>query len=230
MTRLFLTMILVLVPTLALAGPPAAGTYQSQDIGGLMLNGRFSESFMGGGPGQVGNTINAESFDGANLGTQWTLGCVSIASPPTMISDSRDGSGTGSVIYITQYDGGTFSLDANGPWGDGSESYTGIVLTFENTSTHQYVLGNLVGVTSNVTVYGMFDGYAECMQFVLSNSATLGTSPDPKPAGYPDWLDDSCGVGPMIGAWGTVPTITLVIEGCSVDNDTSSFGALKTHW
>lgn len=228
--RLFLTLILVLVPTLALAGAPAAGTYTSQDIGGLMLNGRFSESFMGGGPGQIGNTINAVSFDGASLGTQWTLGCVSIAAPPTIVSDSRDGSGTGSVIYLTQYNDGNFFLDANGPWGDGSESYSGIVLTFENTSTHQYVQGNLVSVVSNVTIYGMFDGYADCMQFVISNSATLGTSPDPKPADYPDFLDDACGVGPTIGAWGTVPTITMTILGCSVDNETSSFGTLKSRW
>jgi hypothetical protein len=230
MTRLFLTIILVLVPAIALAGAPAAGTYQSQDIGGLMLNGRFSESFVGGGPGQVGNTIHAQSFDGSFLGTQWSLSCVSIEAPPTLISDSRDGSGTGSVIYNTQYDDGFFFLDGDGPWGDGSEDYTGLVLTFENTSTHQYVLGNLVGVTSNVTIYGMFDGYADCMQFVISNSATLGTSPNPKPADYPDFMDQACGFGVPIGAWCTVPTITLTILGCSVDNDTASFGALKARY
>jgi hypothetical protein len=230
MKQLFLTMILVLVPTLALGGPPAAGTYLSQDIGGLMLNGRFSESYVGGSPGEIGNTIYAQSFDGSTLGTQWNLSCVSIAASPTLISDSRDVSGTGSVIYITQYDEGTFFLDSSGPWADGSESYTGIVLTFENTSTHQYVLGDLVAVTSNVTIYGMFDGYSDCMQFVLSNSATLGSSPDPKPADYPDFMDDFCGSGTQIGAWGVVPTITLTIQGCSVDNDATSFGTLKTRW
>ena len=231
MIRLFLALALILLPTLALAGPPTTGTYLSQDMGGAMYNGRFSESFLGGGPGQLGNTINAASFDGVTLGSQWSLSCVSIEAPPTLVSDSRDGSGTGSVIYTTQYDDGVFFLDGNGPWGDGSEDYTGVVFYFENTSTHQYILGNLAGVVSNVTIHGIFDGYGDCFDFALSNSATLGTSPSPMPANYPDFLDDSCNTGPTIGAWGTVPTIRLSILGsCAVTNETASFGTLKARW
>ena len=41
MTRLFLVLTLLLVPTIALAGAPTDGVYTSADIGGLMLNGRF---------------------------------------------------------------------------------------------------------------------------------------------------------------------------------------------
>lgn len=231
MTRLFLVLTLLLVPTIALAGAPTDGVYTSADIGGLMLNGRFSEAFVGGGPGQLGNTIHAQSFDGATLGTQWDLGCVSIESAPTITGDTRDANGTGFVTYVTDYDDGTFSLDASGPWGDGSEDYTGAVFTFQNTSTHQYFENNLIGVVSNVIVYGIFDGYADCMEFVLSNSATIGSFPDALPAGFPAFMDPFCGFSPTVGAWGTVPTIRLTITGnCSVKSDEASFGTLKSRW
>ena len=39
----------------AFALPPAAGVYNSTDIGGAVFTGRFSESWVGG-PGQLGNT------------------------------------------------------------------------------------------------------------------------------------------------------------------------------
>lgn len=231
MTRLFLVLTLLLVPTIALAGAPAAGTYTSTDIGGLMLNGRFSESFAGGGPGQIGNTIHAQSFDGANLGTQWDLGCVSIEADPTITGDTRDTNGTGNVTYVTDYDDGTFFLERNGPWGDGTEDYTGVIFTFQNTSTHQYFEHNLIAIVSNVTIYGMFDGYADCMEFVISNSATLGSYPADLPAGFPAYMDPFCGFTPQAGGWGTVPTITLTITGnCSVENETNSFGTLKSRW
>lgn len=231
MTRLFLVITLLLIPALALAGPPTPGTYTSVDLGGLMLNGRFSESFVGGGPGQIGNTIFAQSFDGATLGTQWDLGCVSIEAAPDMISDTRDANGTGNVTYVTDYDDGTFFLGADGPWGDGTEDYTGTVFTFQNTSTHQYFENNLIGVVSNVTIYGIFDGYSDCLEFILSNSATVGSFPNNLPAGFPAYMDPFCGFTPAAGAWGTVPTIRLTVTGdCAVSTEPSSLGMLKGRW
>jgi hypothetical protein len=231
MTKLLFALTLLLVPTLVLAGQPTPGTYTSTDIGGLMLTGRFSESFVGGGPGQLGNTIHAQSFDGAVLGTQWSLSCVSIAAPPVVQSDTRDANGTGFVTYVTDYDEGEFVLEANGPWGDGSQDYTGVVVTFQNTSSHQYFENQLIAVVSNVNIFGTFDGFADCMEFVISNSATLGSAPDPKPADYPEFMDPSCGFPPLFGAWGDVPSITLTITGdCAVDGETSSFGTLKSRW
>ena len=231
MRTLLVVLAAVLIPAVALAGQPAAGTYQSTDIGGTMLPGRFSESFMGPGPGQIDNTIHAQSYDGA-LGLQWSLGCVSIDQPPTMLSDTRDGTGTGVVTYRTVYDEGTFFLDRNGPWGDGTEDYTGVIFTFVNNSTHQYVNGQLVAVVSDVTISGMFDGYADCMDFIISNSATTGnTASGGAPADYPAFMDPNCGFTPPAGAWGTVPTITMTITGdCSVDESESSFGTLKSRW
>lgn len=231
MRTLLLLLAAVLIPVASLAAAPATGTYNSTDLGGAMLTGRFSESFMGPGPGQIGNTIFAQSFDGA-LGGQWSLGCVSIGSAPTLVSDTRDLSGTGEVTWRTVYDGGTFFLDRSGPWGDGTEDYTGVIYTFINTSTHQYVAGTLVGVRSNVTISGIFDGYADCMDFIISNSATVGTTATGSlPMDYPAFMDPNCDFTPVDGAWGTVPTITMTITGnCSVAETESSFGTLKARW
>jgi hypothetical protein len=232
MRRLLLVLAAILIPSVCLAGAPTTGTYLSTDVGGSMLVGRFSESFVTpAGPGQIGNTIHAQSYDGA-LGTQWSLGCVSIAQAPTMISDTRDLSGTGLVTYETVYDEGTFFLAGSGPWGDGSEDYTGVIFTFVNTSTHEYIGGQLTQVVSNVVISGIFDGYADCMDFIISNSFTVGTTPDAgAPADYPEFMDPNCGFTPMAGAWGVVPTIRLTIRGdCTVEETEASFGTLKSRW
>jgi hypothetical protein len=219
----------LLLPALVLAGPPMYGVYNSNDIGGTMLTGRFSESYVGGGPGQVGNTIHALSYDTVNLGTQWRVQCPQIASPPTVISDTRV-NGTGDVVYSTIYTGGTFWLAKNGPWGDNVADYTGTIVSFSNVATYQFVGGTLIGIRSNVTLSGTFDSYPGVMEFAISNSATFGdTSTQPFPAVYPDLRDQSCAPGPTQGAWGSVPNITMVIQEV-VGVDEASFGTLKARF
>jgi hypothetical protein len=220
---------LLVIPVAVTAGPPVYGVYNSNDIGGSMLTGRFSESFVGGGPGQVGNTIHAQSFDTINLGTQWRVECPQIGSPPTVVLDTRVG-GTGDVVYSTIYTGGTFWLAKNGPWGDNVADYTGTVVGFTNVATYQFVTGTLVGIRSNVTLTGAFDDYPGVMEFAISNSATFGdTSSQPFPAGFPELRDQNCAAGPTQGGWGSVPNITLVIQEV-VANEASSFGVLKARF
>ena len=97
------SLLLAAVPVLA--GPPQSGVYLSTDMGGSMLPGRFSESFVDpGSHGQVGNTIHALSYDMSGLGTQWKLTCASIVFPPSVVADTRV-SGTGEVTYRTEYIG-----------------------------------------------------------------------------------------------------------------------------
>jgi hypothetical protein len=231
MRRLFLSLFIlaVFLPAMCFAGPPSAGVYNSIDIGGSMLSGRFSESYMGGGPGQVNNTIHAQSFDTVNLGTQWRVECPSIASI-SMISDTRDGSGTGDVVYQTMYGGGTFWLAKNGPWGDNTVDYVGTLSSFVNTSTHQYIGGSLVAVRSNVTMVGTFDDFSGVMEFAISNSATFGdTGGGPKPATFPEFRDQTCTSGPTQGAWGSVPTITMTIQD-AVPAEIETFGTLKARF
>jgi hypothetical protein len=221
---------LLLVPMTAEAGPPAFGTYRSNDIGGVMLTGRFSESFVGGGPGQVGNTIHAQSYDTINLGTQWRVECPAIGASPTEVSNTVDGTGTGEIVYNTAYTGGTFWLARNGPWGDNTVDYVGTVTSFVNVATYQFVGGTLVSIVSNVTLNGTFDDHPGIMEFVISNSATIGsTDTQAFPAGFPELRDDGCAPGPTEGAWGTVPSITLLIQQ-AVDADEASFGAVKARF
>jgi hypothetical protein len=68
------------------------------------------------------------------------------------------------------------------------------------------------------------------MEFVISNSATIGsTDTQAFPAGFPELRDDGCAPGPTEGAWGTVPSITLLIQQ-AVDADEASFGAVKARF
>lgn len=225
-----LPLVLLFLATTAAAGPPAYGIYQSNDIGGTMLTGRFSESFVGGGPGQLGNTIHAQSYDTINLGTQWRVECPTIASPPVEMSNTVDGTGTGDIVYNTAYDGGTFWLAKNGPWGDNTMDYTGTVTSFVNVATYQFAFGQLVGITSNVTMNGQFDDYPGVMEFAISNSATIGSTDGAAfPAGFPELRDDTCTAGIAVGAWGTVPSITLLIQE-AVDTADESFGSMKARF
>jgi hypothetical protein len=216
----------------AVAGPPQTGTYLSNDMGGTMLPGRFSESWVTNPPGQgqIGNTVNALSWDGTTLATEWKVWCPSIAAAPTLVSDTRDGNGTGDVTYHTDYIGGYFWLSMNGPWGDGSEDYTGVLMSFRIVATYQFVFGSLLGIRSNVTMVGDFDGYDDCMEYAINNAAFLGMSPSPLPAGFPPFLDTSCNSGTVtVGGWGSASDIALKILGtCTIRTQETTWGAVKS--
>ncbi len=219
--------LLVAVPVFA--GAPTTGTYYSWDLpGGSFDAGRFSESWVGSS-GQIGNTINAMSWDGAGLGGEWIVSCPAIASAPTVVSDTRDTTGTGAVTYSTVYGGGSFWLSMNGPWGDGSEDYTGSLNTFNVTSTHQYIAWALTGIRSNITLSGGFDGYDNCMEYVISNAAFVGsTDAMALPGDYPPFMDSSCSSGPTTGGWGDTVQIEMNVYGsCTIPNQEKTWGALK---
>ncbi|HXV12934.1 MAG TPA: hypothetical protein VEC56_01890 [Candidatus Krumholzibacteria bacterium] len=231
MRPVLLTITLLLAATVALAGPPQTGVYLSNDFGGTMLPGRFSESWVNplASHGQIGNTIHALSWDGLTLGDEWRLLCPSIAAAPVLVSDNRDGNGTGDVTYQTQYGGGTFWMSMNGPWGDGTVDYTGVIQTFVVTTTFQYVFGNVLGIRGNVTMSGSFDGYDNCFDYTVNNTAIVGTTDTMLlPADYPAFRDASCFVGPTRGSWGSVTQIALQIYGsCTVTTEESTWGAVK---
>jgi len=230
MKRLIISATLVLISGSAFAGPPTVGVYLSNDLGGTMLPGRFSESWVNpaASHGQPGNTLNAMSWNGAILGSEWKVWCPSIVIPPVLVSDNRDPNGTGDVTYQTQYGGGLFWMSRNGPWGDGIADYTGVVQTFVVTTTYQYVLGTVLGIRGNVTMSAKFDGYDNCMEYTINNTAFVHTTDEmPMPADYPPFLDNSCSSWTR-GGWGTVTEISLRILGsCTVDTRDATWGAVK---
>ena len=216
--------------------PPLNGIYNSADQvpGGLVLTGRFSEAWNGGAEGALTNTVHAESFDGANLGTQWRVWCPAIAAPPVLQSNTVV-NGTGDIVYSTTYTGGYFWFSQNGPWsGDNLVDFTGTVQSFVVVSTHMYVGGTRIGVRSNITMQGLFDQQypswsTPCMDYSIQNGSIQGsTALAGLPADYPVFLDDqTCNPGPTAGAWGTVTQITIVIHDCVVPVEPTTWGRIK---
>jgi hypothetical protein len=221
--------------------PPQNGFYHSLTQGGTVLDGRFSESWMGPGQeGATGNTLNVQSWDGSSLGGEWRLSCASIVGSPTLVSDTRVG-GTGEVTYRTNYAGGQLWLAKQGPWSiDHLTDFTGTLSSLIVTSTHQYVANIRIGIRSNVTVTGMLDALypswsPTCLDYMIANTSVFGsTATGSLPAGYPAFLDPaSCpsGTGTLSnGAWGSVTQLTMVLTGCAVPTETVSWGSLKARY
>lgn len=236
MRSLLVVLIVLGMAGAAFAGAPATGTYYSLTQGGPVLDGHFSESWVpGGGAGQIGNTINAQSWDmNLGLGTEWTFYCASIAAAPVLIEDSRDGNGTGDVVYQTEYSGGDFFLSKDGPWGDGSEDYFGAIDLFSVETTYKFVANTLLGIRSNVTLSGHFMGYENCLNYVITNASQFGdTDADgPLPAGFPPFLDSSCQENVVTrGAWGDITHVAMQITGsCFVGTEETTWGRVKARY
>ncbi len=226
MRCLLLVLLICLFAGSAMAGAPIVGNYSPSD-------GRFSESWVGGQEGAVGNTVNALSWVGGNLGLEWKLQCNSIQIEPTIIEDTIDEYGTGYIKYKTVYGGGTMWLSSTGSWGD--EDYTadvnetGMVVT----STHQFVMGTRTGVVSDITVRGVFVNYSNCFAYTLSNAVIWGAGTEPA-ADYPEFLDANCDSGTMgFGAWGDVDDIFLAIYAptdpeCTIPVQEATWGHVKS--
>ncbi len=238
---LILALVSAALPAAAAPLPPMNGLYTSVSQGGTLLDGRFSESWVGGQEGAIGNTLNVASWDGSGLGSEWRVWCASMAAAPVLVSDTRGISGTGEVTYRSRYAGGRFWLAKDGPWSvDNLADFTGDLQSVEVTSTHQFVSGQRIGVRSNVTLSGVFDLLAPnwapaCMDYLIANTSVLGTTASAAvPGGYPGLLDPaSCpgGSGDLPdGAWGSVTQITLLVTGCAVPTKTATWGSLKSRY
>ena len=212
------------------AGPPHPGTYRSTDLAGAVLTGSFSESWMPAGThGQPGNTVDAMSWDGATLGSQWKFSCPSIVAPPSVLSDSRDGTGTGDVTYQTSYSGGVFWLAAGGPWGDNSNDYTGTLQNFTVRTVYHYTENQVASIQSSVSTLGSFDGSSHCLEYTINSATFMGTTEySAKPASYPDFLAANCNPsGADRGAWGSVQGISLTILHCRVAVEPAAWSLVK---
>lgn len=169
---------------------PVNGTYLSPNLGTDILNGRWSESFAGGGPGQIGNTVHAQSWDGSTLGTQWELAGPAVNAAPLMISDTRVG-GTGAVTWYITCAGGTLTLDSAGPWGTpGDADYVFGVDTYNHTTTVTYQAGVPV---ASVTVVNMSATWQGDPNLRVSFLVALAVPADVTP--YPDYIPSSVTVG-----------------------------------
>jgi len=216
---------LLLVSALASAGP-ITGIYNSTDMGGAFLTGRASTWRPGVNSG-LPHVIHAQSWNGSALGTQWDISCA-VESVNFLVQDNRVG-GVGTIVYTSAFQGGTLTLYAGWPWGDG-------VATLGTTTmitTVQYILIGGVSTPVASVVNGNTSGtFAPgcTLTFLIGNGSGVGETPYlAKPADYPVFLDATCGPAAsnlQYGTWGNVITITLGIY-CPVGVDESTWGAIK---
>lgn len=221
------------VAATALAGPPLSGEYKTTDLGGVVSLGRYTEGWLpGGGALLSGVTLNAQSWNGAALGTEWYYRCAITAGPATLLTNTVNASGDGNRTYMKQFVGGTIWLSGTGPWANGDADYPGVIDSYTEFETIQYSNWVPVAAVTNVQATAHFANYpADCMTFYVSNGTEVGSTEagGVKPANYPDFLHPSdCNLTANDGAWWDFLTMTLSItSGCTTPARPSSWGAVK---
>jgi hypothetical protein len=220
------------VPRLCTQASRQTTTRKSTD--GDFDEGREASSWAVGGGGftGVGNVLHAESWDGAALGGDWKIVCPQVAAVVVLV-DLVFG-GTGQRIYQITYSGGYIELDGGGPWGTGDPLYTGLIDTYTEIRTAQWVwnpvllISEKVGSVSDHAVSAHLQGYSEtCMTWAIGNGVWLGESPAVKPAGYPTFLDSNCSDSAGPGHWGDITDLTLSVTGCAVGTTEATWGTVK---
>ncbi len=214
---------LLILPMLAIANP-VNGIYNSTDLGGQLLTGRGSTWRTGVNSG-FPHVSHAQSWDGSNLGTQWEVSCPSAPSYVSVV-DNRV-AGTGTIVYTTNYTGGTFTLFPGGwPWGDG----TGTLSTTTEITTVQYVSNTPVASRVNTNTSGQFQGGC-ALTFSIANGIGVCETPFcSKPVTYPVFLDGTCNpasAAAQFGSWGDITQITMQIN-CATPTNQSTWGRIKT--
>ncbi len=217
---------LVVLP-LAAQADPVTGTYTSTDMGGQILTGRASTWRSGVNSG-LPHVLHAQSWDGANLGTQWELSCA-IENSAFSVVDNRVG-GNGTVVYTSTFNGGTLTFFAGGwPWGDGTATLG--TTTLISTVQHMMIGGVSTPVASvvNGNTSGEFTNGC-LLTFAIANGSGVGETPFASiPATYPAFLDGTCSPASpsaQFGTWGNVMTITMHIN-CTVSEEATTWGAVK---
>jgi hypothetical protein len=193
----------------AVEAAPIIGDYKSPELGGAdLLNGRWAESFAGGGQGQVGNLINAASWNGTQLGTQWLLSDPNLQQVSVMYDHVIGGNGQ--IAYVTTYDGGEMTLKVSGPdnypWAGAGDvdDYVIEIDSYTHLTTVQWLGGQVVDIRSTVLMDGTFrdyEGYG--LAFLVATAAQLGEGE--LPDDYPEYL------GAETGHFGIIQKINMEI-------------------
>ena len=226
-----MTVVLMLLVSVATAGPPLSNTYKSSDIGGVIDPARSSTSWL---PSEmvVDNVTHIRSVDLATVGAatftgMWSVDCVVIAGVNLVIDLTFFGSGQ--IIWQLDYAGGTMTLDGAAAWGNGDASYTVILDSFTEIRTQSFVSGVMTGANSNFSGSGTFLGYpSDCLNLGQANDVWIGDGAG-KPADYPAFLDALCGTTPTNGRWGIVTGVTIdITSGCAIPIENTTWGGVKS--
>ena len=189
-----------------------ADHFMSEDLGGQIKEGHYSESYVGGGARQAGNVISAASWSDPDLGLQW------IVSGPVVDSVVDKGLDpiTGLHLYEVEYDiSGVSGVDVEmalkngGPWWNPADAP---LTQYDVTITeyrHDVSVDPLGYATTYITLYGTipaFPGYA--VEIFWATAAQEGEGQHPG-AAYPAYLPESWQGDD--GQWGLVQQITVVL-------------------
>lgn len=224
-----------LVAGTSVAGPPLDGVYQSTDLSGPVDLGRYSESFVApDGALDVGTTMNAQSWDGFDLGLQWRYYCGTQVTAPVLLTDNVNAEGNGNRTYMKTFMGGYIWLSGAGPWANGDAEYTGPIISYVEFETITYDEWDRVAAITNVQATANFDGYPTlCMNFAIGNGSEVGSTDfgDTKPATYPDFLEEgTCDPVMVYGSWWDMFTLTLTITGCTTPTQDATWGDVKSRY
>lgn len=226
-----ITLFTLLAAGSALAGPPLAGSYADVNNGGSVYLGRYTEGWdMGGGATEAGTTLNAESWSGSALATQWRYWCATESGPAYLWQDNVNAQGYGNRTYLKTFMGGYIWLSGTGPWANGDAEYTGLIESYTETEIVTYEAFVPIAAVTSVQATAIFEGYSMCMTFYIGNGSRVGTTDlgQMKPGDYPDFLDTSCNATRTLGAWWDFDDITLVISGdCTTPAEESTWGGVK---
>ncbi len=178
--------------------------YPAGSPGAAPLAGRWTESYPNYPPPD-GSVVNAASWDGSTLGTQWRLSGATRAAAPTLLWDTHTGDpgGGGEMVWRTPYTGGTLEFDAALLGGSGV--VTGAIVRHTHDTHHVYVAGSIDPLASwtHTTTHAVFPalglGVTLTARAAWEGSGT--TSPGPE---YPDFAPDHTS-----GQWGRIDTTTL---------------------
>lgn len=241
-----LTVVLVVSASAVFAGAPLNGTWKS-------TNGDFDEgtATTHGGLFIQWVTTYARSFAGGVFTDDWTIACVKLMFATLIVPKAGP---TGNEIWQFTYSpsDGYVTLGGPGnPWNGGDAVYTGIIDSYTEIRTVQYVNNIIVGSVSDHAISAHIQGYPEsCVSWAIGNGVLRGGIPgynEPaygaplqgaKGSGYPGWADyqisSTCEGGlvdapysPYGGHWDDIRDLTLSITGCTVATQPSTWGAVK---
>jgi hypothetical protein len=226
------TALFLLSATASFAGPPLDGTYQSTDLGGPVYTGRYTESWdPGGNPTTAGTVLNAASWDGATLATQWRYWCgVEVSDGVLLVDAVNPSTGNGNRTYMKTFVGGFIWLSGAGPWANGDPDYYGVIDAYTEFETIQYTNWVPIAAVANVQATAHFNDYPEqCMTFYIGNGTRMHSTEigDPIPPDYPDLLDTDCNPTRTEGAFWDFTSVTLTITGCQTATEESTWGVIK---
>jgi len=153
----------------------------------------------------VGDEIDAESWDGSTLGTQWVLDEAVVASE-VLLDDTTSGS-----LRIIQdrrtYSGGVLTLKNDttlwsGDVADGD--YLVDVTNFTQSTVTTLYNGTVISTTGTLSMQGTFQNFPDySINYLVATSETEGEG-TAAPAGYPALTAAN-------GLWGSATDVTLEI-------------------